>query len=70
MPDERTIELNHRPYPYRDGMTVGSLMKENNFVFNHIIVKINGVIIEEEQWPQAAINEADQVEIIHVFGGG
>ncbi|MCL2496610.1 MAG: sulfur carrier protein ThiS [Clostridiales bacterium] len=66
----KTIELNHRPYPYLSGMTVGSLMAENGFVFNHIIVKINGKIIEEEKWPAAAINEADKVEIIHVFGGG
>ena len=64
------IELNHRPYPYREGSTVTSLMKENNFNFSHIIVKINGAIIEETAWPKTAIFGGDKVEIIHVFGGG
>jgi thiamine biosynthesis protein ThiS len=70
MEEIKTIELNHRPYPYREGSTVTSLMKENNFDFSHIIVKINGTIIEESQWPGAAVNAGDKVEIIHVFGGG
>ena len=67
---ERSIELNHRPYPYHDGLTVGVLMRENNFDFSHIIVKINGAIIEEGEWARAAVCAGDKVEIIHVFGGG
>ncbi len=64
------IELNHRAYPYQAGMTVASLMAENNFVFNDIIVKINGNIIEDELWPNTNIADNDDVEIIHIFGGG
>ena len=64
------IELNHRPYPYREGLTVSALMDENKFKFSHIIVKINGAVIEEGQWPEAAVSAGDKVEIIHVFGGG
>ena len=67
---ERTIQLNNRPYPYKDGATVGSLMVENNFDFAAIIVKINGEIIEEEIWEKAAVSAGDNVEIIHLFGGG
>ena len=67
---EQTILLNNRPYPYTDGATVGSLMVENNFDFAAIIVKINGEIIEEEDWALAAVHAGDNVEIIHLFGGG
>ena len=67
---EPTIELNHRPYPYREGATVSTLMAENNYDFSHIIVKINGAVIEEDLWPTAAISAGDNVEIIHIFGGG
>ena len=67
---EATIELNHRSYPLRDASTVSSLMAENNFDFSHIIVKINGAVIEEDLWPVASIAAGDNVEIIHVFGGG
>ncbi|MCL2152003.1 MAG: sulfur carrier protein ThiS [Oscillospiraceae bacterium] len=68
--DELKIELNHREYPYREGATVSSLMVENNFNFAHIIVRINGVVIEEDLWPNTAIDAGDNVEMIHVFGGG
>jgi thiamine biosynthesis protein ThiS len=67
---EPTIELNHRPYPYREDLTISTLMAENNYDFIHIIVKINGVVIEEDLWPKTAIAIGDKVEMIHVFGGG
>jgi thiamine biosynthesis protein ThiS len=67
---EQNIELNHRLYPYREGLTVSTLMEDNNFDFIHIIVKINGVVIEENLWPKTAISAGDKVEMIHVFGGG
>jgi len=64
------IQLNNRPYPYKDGVTVGSLMVDNNFDFSAIIVKINGVVIEEDAWQKEAVSAGDNVEIIHLFGGG
>jgi len=67
---EPTIELNHRPYPYREGATVSTLMAENNFDYSYIIVKINGAVIEEDAWADTAIAAGDKVEIIHIFGGG
>jgi len=68
--NERFIQLNNRPYPYKDGATISSLMAENNFDFAAIIVKINGEIIEEDDWLTAAVFTGDNVEIIHLFGGG
>jgi len=45
-------------------------MLENNFDFPAIIVKINGIVIEEEKWQTTTVNVGDNVEIIHIFGGG
>ena len=67
---QNTIELNHREYLCREGATVSTLMEENNFDYSYIIVKINGVIIEEEAWERTNVTAGDKVEIIHVFGGG
>ena len=64
------IMLNHRLYPYKDGMTVQSLMKEKDFVFPHIIVKINGKIVCDEDWTKTPITDEDDVIMLHVFGGG
>jgi len=65
-----TIQLNHRTYPFSEEMTVSSLMAENNFDFIHIIVKINGTVIEEDLWNERKITAGDDVEMIHIFGGG
>ena len=67
---EQTIILNHRPYPFTEGTTISTLMVENNYDFNAIIVKINSDVIEEDDWPTKPIRAGDNVEIIHVFGGG
>jgi len=45
-------------------------MEENGFDFNQIIVKINGTVIEEGIWSETRIIAGDEVEIIHLFGGG
>jgi len=68
--NDAVIQLNHRPYPLREGATVASVMKENNFDFPAIIVKVNGVLVDETQWVTKEIANGDDVEIIHVFGGG
>ena len=70
MDDKTEIVLNNRPYPYKTGATVISLMNENNFDFSTIIVKINDHVIDENDWQTASISPGDNVEIIHLFGGG
>ena len=67
---EPSIELNHRPYPYHEGLTVSTLMAENHFHVRYVIVKINGAVIEEEVWSTTSISPGDRVEMIHIFGGG
>ena len=68
--NEKTIQLNNRPYPFKEGATISSLMKENNFEFPAIIVKINDELIDENTWQTATVSAGDNVEIIHLFGGG
>ncbi|MCL2201666.1 MAG: sulfur carrier protein ThiS [Oscillospiraceae bacterium] len=66
----QTIMLNNRVYPYTEGLTITSLLAENRYGFSHIIAKINGKVIEDELWPDAKVSAGDNVELIHVFGGG
>jgi len=68
--DDSFIMLNNRPYPFKDGATIRSLMTENNYDFPSIIVKINDVLIDETEWSATCVSAGDNVEIIHVFGGG
>jgi len=45
-------------------------MAENSFDFSQLIVKINGAVIDEDDWQTANVAAGDDVEIIHIFGGG
>ena len=68
--NNQTITLNNRPYPYTAGATITSLMAENNFDFPAIIVKLNDTLIDESAWQTTPITPGDNVEILHIFGGG
>jgi len=65
-----TIKLNHRNYNCGVGATIASIMADNNYEFPSIVVKVNDVVIEDELWAATTISDGDNVEIIHVFGGG
>ena len=67
---EPVFSLNHRPHTWNEGSTVSSVMADNNYDFSHIIVKVNGAVIDEDKWQGTKISAGDNVEMIHVFGGG
>lgn len=64
------IQVNNRSCEWEEGLTVRGLLDKKRYVFPDIIVKINGVVIEEEDWPSTCINDGDDVKAIHVFAGG
>lgn len=64
------IQLNNRNCEWEKGMTVRSLLDKKNYVFPKIIVKINGLMIDEDNWSDTTINDGDDVKAIHVFAGG
>lgn len=64
------IKLNNRDFLWEDGMTVESLMKKKKFTYSRIIVKINGEHIEQEHYSTTAINDGDDVQMIHLLAGG
>ena len=64
------LTVNNTGHPFRDGLTVKSLMDEKGFVFHRIIVKVNGQLIEDSNYPNTVLSDGDNVEAIHVFAGG
>ena len=64
------LTVNNTEYPFRDGMTIKTLMDEKGFVFHRIIVKLNGSLIEDANYASTLLNDGDNVEAIHVFAGG
>lgn len=51
-------------------LSVEALLKEKNFTFRMMVVKINGILIRKEEYPIALIKEGDKVDVIHLISGG
>jgi len=64
------LKVNNADYPFRDGMTIKALMDEKGFVFHRIIVKLNGMVVENDSYADTILKDGDDVQAIHVFAGG
>ena len=67
------IKLNHNPETLKtskSSITVEELLKIKNFTFELLIVKINGTLVKKENYANNYVKEGDDVQVIHVFGGG
>lgn len=64
------IQVNGKPMAWSEGMTVSSMLKEKNYIFAKIVVKINGVFIPAEKYETTSIHDGDDVKAIHMLAGG
>lgn len=64
------ITVNTEAYPWHSGMTVRSLLDEKVFTFRHIIVRVNGEYVPEEDYENFAIQDEDEVVVLHLMAGG
>ncbi|RLI61562.1 MAG: thiamine biosynthesis protein ThiS [Promethearchaeia archaeon] len=64
------IQVNNRPLEWEKGLTVQKLLKIKNYTFPNITVKINDVFIPKSEYKSTAIQDGDNVLVLHMFGGG
>jgi sulfur carrier protein len=64
------ITVNTKEHLWHQGMTMQNLLDEKQFTFRHIIVRVNGVYVPEEQYQAFAINDGDEVLVLHLMAGG
>ena len=63
--------LNHREYKgWREGLTVRDVIEENTFTWPKLVVKRNGTVIWPEEYGSTVLDETDDLEVIHLLGGG
>ena len=55
---------------WREGMTVNSLLEILKFTFPMIVVSVNGEIVPRSEYGTTAIEDNDQVRVIHLVAGG
>jgi len=53
-----------------DVLTVDELLKEKNFTFKLLVVKINGKLIKRTEYKTTTVHDGDNVAVIHMISGG
>ena len=64
------IKVNTEAFPWHPGMTVRNLLDEKMFTFRHIIVRVNGEYVPEEDYETQRIQDEDDVFVLHLMAGG
>ncbi len=66
------IKVNGYDFPWEEGLTITRLLEKKGYTFhvNLIVVKINNAVISEEEFDTTLINDGDEVQALHIFGGG
>ncbi|MFJ5299873.1 sulfur carrier protein ThiS [Pseudomonas sp. RC10] len=64
------IQLNGESYELPDGETVAALLNRLELTGRRIAVELNLDIVPRSQHASTALNEGDQVEVVHAIGGG
>ncbi len=64
------IKVNTENFPWHPGMTVRVLLDEKLFTFRHIIVRVNGEFVPEEDYEKQIVLDEDDVLVLHLMAGG
>ena len=64
------IKVNGTEHPWRQGLNITELLKEKNYVYHAIIVRLNEKFVPPEEYQAAMISDGDNVEAIHLITGG
>ncbi|MCK4831933.1 MAG: sulfur carrier protein ThiS [Anaerolineales bacterium] len=64
------IVVNGRDAQWREGLTIRSLMQEHRYTSPRIVVKVNGQVVRQEQWESHAVQDGDDVLVLHLIAGG
>ena len=64
------IKVNTRDRAWHEGLSVQGLLDEEQYVFKHIIVRVNSVYVPEEDYAMTMISDGDDVMVLHLIAGG
>jgi thiamine biosynthesis protein ThiS len=63
--------LNNREFEhYKKNMTIQDVIDIMNFTYPRLVVKVNGHLIQKNEYGQTQLNENDDVKIHHLLAGG
>jgi len=65
-----TLNVNGDPHPWREGLTVESLLAEKHYTFPLRVIFVNKQLVKKEDIPTTVLHDGDQVDVVHLTGGG
>lgn len=65
-----TVRVNGDAREIPAGLTVAALLAHLDLHPRMVVVEHNGQILRREQLDDTAVNEGDQLELVHFVGGG
>jgi len=65
------ITLNNRPETFNQvELTINELLKEKNFSFKMLVIKVNGVLVKKDKYDSYIVKDGDDVTVLHLVSGG
>lgn len=64
------IQVNGEPRNIEPGTTLSALVSQLQLKPEQIAVELNRTVVRRSEWPVTALQEADDLEIVHFVGGG
>ena len=70
MAGKHMILVNGDKFPWFEGITVRDVIREKNYIFPLLVVRINGELIRRTEYDSATIPDSASLDIIHLISGG
>ncbi len=64
-----TVNRRHR-LEWRADLTVREVLRVMRYTYTHLVVRVNGEVIEDERYDTYHIPDESDVRVIHLIAGG
>lgn len=66
----RKITVNGNLIDWEERMTLDVILKKLNYTYKMLIVKVNGELVQKNQYDSYIVPEGADLKIIHLISGG
>ncbi|MCB5259872.1 MAG: sulfur carrier protein ThiS [Candidatus Cloacimonetes bacterium] len=67
---KNTITINGNTVKWQEGMTVRDALREMNYTFPMLVIKLNGSLIPKQEYDFTKIPPGADLMVIHLISGG
>jgi len=64
-----TVNRRHR-LEWRAGLTVREVLRVMRYTYTHLVIRVNGEVVEDERYDAYRIPDESDVRVIHLIAGG